>query len=360
MLDAVFDAAVIGAISLALASAFVLVFERSELETGRVVKLAGQLALGLWFAYWSWQTVASYFEQFPLHMDMIGFDGRIYQHAAQTWLSGGDPWASYVDRHAWGSDGYLRLFFAGPPPTVLAFAPLAWLSNDAMTTGWMALTVGSAVYTLRRLDLPLWWILFPPMVQGIFVGNPHIVCLALLLSGSSWLQALAAPMKAYAVIPMVTNLQWRPLAILAVVGTISLVVFWPLWNSYRIEFPQIQATIQNETWGGFSAARDPTMFMLTGASLAILALIDRRGAGWLAVPALWPAAEFFYATFALPLKSPWLLALLAVPASQADAHVPWAIIAYAAARVVWRFVGLLRDPDAVSPGQTPEAGTLPA
>jgi hypothetical protein len=338
----------------------VLVFERADAEIGRVLRIASKLALALWFAYWSWQTIGSYFEQFPLHMDMIGFDGRIYQHAAGTWLAGGDPWTSYVDRHAWGGDGYLRLFFAGPPPTVLAFAPLAWLSNDAMTTGWMALTIGSAFYTLRRLRLPFWWILFPPMVQGIFVGNPHILCLALLLSGSSWLQALAAPMKAYAAIPMVANGQWRALAILAVAGTISLVVFWPLWNTYRIDFSQIQATIQDETWGGFSAYRNAQMFGLTAAALAALALIDRRSAGWLAVPALWPAAEYFYATFALPLRSSWLVALLAVPASQADAHVPWVIIAYAVARVVWWFRAKLREPDEQNPESTRETGALPA
>jgi len=105
-----------------------------------------------------------------------------------------------------------------------------------MTTGWMALTIASAFYTLRRLNLPFWWILFPPMVQGIFVGNPHILCLALLLSGSSWLRALAVPMKAYARSPWLptgSGGRWRSWRLPA---AISLVVFWPLWNTYRIDF----------------------------------------------------------------------------------------------------------------------------
>jgi len=89
MWDAAIVAAVIAGVSTALASVYVLVFERADAEIGRVLRIAGQLALAVWFAYWSWQTIGSYFEQFPLHMDMIGFDGRIYQHAAGTWLAGG-------------------------------------------------------------------------------------------------------------------------------------------------------------------------------------------------------------------------------------------------------------------------------
>jgi hypothetical protein len=73
--------------------------------------------------------------------------------------------------------------------------------------------------------------------------------------------------------------------------------------------------------------------VVVAAALGALALIDRRAAGWLAVPALWPAAEYFYATFALPLRSPWLAALLAVPATQASAFVPWTIVAYAVVRL---------------------------
>jgi hypothetical protein len=342
--DQLFKAALIAVAAAALAYGFVPALGPRWREPGRALKIAGQVGLGVWFAYWSWQTIASFFEQFPLHMDMIGFDARIYLHAAQTWLAGGDPWTAYADRHAWGEGaGYLRLYFAGPPPTVLAFVPFAWLSDDAMTTGWMALTIGSAFYSLRRLGLPAWWILFPPLTLGVFVGNPHIVCLALLLCGSSWLRALAAPMKAYALIPMVGERQWKALGILAVAGTISVVVFWPLWMTYRADFSHVQAWMQDATWGGFSAARDPRLFAVTAGALGVLALIDRRGAAWLAVPALWPASEFFYSTFALPLRSPWLVAVLAVPGTQFDARVPWAIVSYATVRIILWLVAAVRS-----------------
>jgi hypothetical protein len=88
--------------------------------------------------------------------------------------------------------------------------------------------------------------------------------------------------------------------------------------------------------GGFSAARDPRLFAVTAAAVGLLALVDRRAAGWLSVPALWPATQYFYATFALPLRSPWLAAALALSRGKSAAIVPWAIVAYAVVRVAQR------------------------
>jgi len=306
----------------------------TRVDWRRAVRVGGQLALAVWFAFWAWQTIRFYFEQFPLHLDMLGFDARIYLHAAQTWLGGGDPWTAYASRHSWAIGAPdARYYFTAPPPTVLAFVPFAWLSDDAFTIGWMALTVGAALYALRCLRLPLWFLTFPPLAQAVFVGNPHVVCLALIVGGSARLRVLAPAAKAYAVLPMIGERQWRELGIFAIACATSLVVFWPLWAQYVADYPRVQAWIMHATLGGFSASRDPRLFVVVAAALAALALIDRRAAGWLAVPALWPAAEYFYASFALPLRSPWLLAILAIPGSQSVAFVPWAILAYAVVRL---------------------------
>lgn len=300
----------------------------------RALGIAGQLALAAWFAYWTWQTVRFYFESFPYHLDMLGFDARIYLHAAQTWLAGGDPWTAYAAQHSWVSGAPDAIYyFTGPPPTVVVFVPFAWLPDGAYTVGWMALTLGAAVYTLRRLRLPTWWIIFPPMAQAVFVGNPQVVCLALLLSGSSILQAIAPAAKAYAVVPMIGEGRWRAIGMFALAAALSIAILWPLWAQYAADYPHVQEWITSATWGGFSAARDPRMFVVVGAAVGALALVDRRAASWLAVPALWPASEFFYATFALPLRSPWLMAALAVPGTQADAFAPWVIFGYAAVRL---------------------------
>ncbi len=333
------------------------------IDRRRALAIAAQVALAAWFAYWSWQILRFYFESFPYHLDMFGFDSRIYLHGAQTWLAGGDPWTAYASQHAWPQGaGDVPYYFTGPPPTVLAFAPFAWLPDAPFTAVWQVLTVGSALYILRRLRLPVWWLLFPPLAQAVFIGNPHVVCLALILSGWSVLRALAPAVKAYAVIPMVGERQWRALGILAVAGTLSLVAFWPLWSQYAADYQHIQTWISNATWGGFSASRDPRLFVVAGVALAALAVIDFRAAGWLVVPAMWPAAEYFYASFALPLRSPWLMAALAVPATQATALVPWTIVAYALARVglaVFRWWAPAPEESAPPPGLDPEdAGAL--
>ena len=310
--------------------------------------LARRLAsvlLFAWFVYWTWQVIGDNFGQWPYHMDVVGTDGRLYYRAAQTWLGGGDPWTAYVTQNSFPLSGlWVRFLFTGPPPTVLAFVPFAWIPETIFVIGWLGATVAAAFYTLRRLHLPAWWILFPPMAQGIFVGNPHIVCLALLLSGSSWLQALAAPMKAYAVIPMFFERKWRALAILAICCAATVVLFWPLWTQYAADYSMTQDWIVGATHGGFSAARDSRLLVVALAALGLLALVDRRAAGWLAVPAVWPATQYFYATFALPLRSPWLAALLAVGIHRPQAAVPWAIIAYALGRVALRAFGYDRRP----------------
>ena len=74
----------------------VMVEGRTGFDWWRAIRLAGQIALAAWFAYWSWQTIRFYFESFLYHLDMLGFDARTYLHAAQNWLAGGDPWTAYA------------------------------------------------------------------------------------------------------------------------------------------------------------------------------------------------------------------------------------------------------------------------
>ncbi len=296
-------------------------------------------ALFAWFAYQAWPTVADLLTDWPFHLDTVGIDGRLYYRAAATWLAGGDPWTAFTTSNTWPPSGaFVHFLFTGPPPTVLAFVPFVWIPEDAFVVGWLGLSVAAAIYTIRRLGLPLWWMLFPPLFYGLVVSNPQIVCLALLLSSSTWVQSLAAPMKAYAVIPMIGERQWRALTILAVGIAVSVVLFWPLWQTYAADYSKVQDWLVGFTRGGFSATRDPRLFAITAAAIGALLLIDRRAALWLAVPALWPASQYYYATFAMPLRSPWLAFVLAAAGTPNASLVPLCIIAYAGCRVVDRFV----------------------
>ena len=309
------------------------------------IKLAGHIALAFWFAYNAFHAIEGTLWQWPAHLDTYGVDGRLYYRAAAIWVSGGDPWTAFTATNTWPVSGqYIHELFTGPPPTVLAFVPFVWIPETLFVIGWFVLTVLAAIYTIRRLRLPLYWLLFPPMVTGIVAGNPHVVALALLLCGSNKLRWLAAPMKAYAVIPMFFERQWRALAILTVAGLLSVVAFWSLWWHFFQVAGQISGWITSAgTSGGFSATRDPRLFALTATSLLALAAIDRRAAGWLAVPALWPATEYFYATFALPLRSPWLGLVLALAEPKSMAVTPWVITAYAIGRVAQVLIRKVRS-----------------
>jgi hypothetical protein len=140
-------------------------------------------------------------------------------------------------------------------------------------------------------------------------------------------------MKAYAVIPMVGLRQWRALGILAVAGLVSVVLFWPLWSRYAAEFQANSAWLVGATHGGWSAAPEPQLWVVAAILLAILALMNWRDAGWLAVPTLWPASQFFYATFVLPLRSPWLAAALAMSNRVDYPRQSQILVAYLAIRV---------------------------
>lgn len=272
---------------------------RHQVAMTRATRLA-HVALALWFAYFAWGIVSGTLSDWPAHLDTVGIDGRLYYRAAATFVAGGDPWTATSAQtltNTWPPSGQLIHFaFTGPPPTVLAFVPFVWIPEWIFFPLWMGLTLTAAVYTIRRLRLPIYWLLFPPLVQGVSVGNPQIVCLALLLCGSSWLRALAAPMKAYAVVPMIGERQWRALGLLIVAGAISVLVFWPLWAQYFKEY----STVQDWLIGATHWDPDRTLYAAAAVALAALACIDLRAAAWLATAALWPGGQFFYLSFILP------------------------------------------------------------
>src|SRR5262245_49436598 len=101
----------------------------------------------------------------------FGWDAVVYTHAAQALLTGGSPWAVEV----------FGIHFAAPPTGLLPFVPFVWVP-DALVAGlWVAIAFGSSVYAVRRLALPWWWLLFPPLVVGIAAGSSAPLVLALLV-----------------------------------------------------------------------------------------------------------------------------------------------------------------------------------
>jgi hypothetical protein len=192
---------------------------------------------------------------------------------------------------------------------------------------FVALSVTAVYAVLKRLGLPLWWILFPPVVEGLMAMNPQILVVGLLVVGTPWTSALAAWLKIYALIPMVARRQFRAVAILAASIAVSVAVSPGTWREYVARYAEISGRLLSESEGGVSATLflNPRVLPL-GAGLVVVGIVallvllvaarDVRSAGWLAVPLLWPAAEYHYATFAMPIArriSTWILAVPLVP-----------------------------------------------
>jgi hypothetical protein len=136
---------------------------------------------------------------------------------------------------------------------------------------------------------------------------------------------------------MLARREWRGFAMLATATVGSLVLSAGAWFEYVTEFGRISARLAQEAAGGVSATLilDPTVFgtLLGGdrrlslaaglilfavvVGLVIIAAIRNVvGAGWLAVPLLWPASQYPYATFTMPIARPvssWVIAIPTIP-----------------------------------------------
>jgi hypothetical protein len=258
-----------------------------------------------------------------------GLDVQIYYRGVQAWLNGQDPWSAQVTVSSRAVFNY-----SGSPATTVLFAPSALLSEGQFTALWLVLTAASAVAILRLLKLPLWWLLFPPIVEAMYSGNPQIVVLMLLLAGTGRLGAvtdsIATAIKVYAVFPLMEEPGLRRVVPALALTVATFAIAPALWISYVREFGEISARLAAQSNMGYSAFYFPLLAIPTAIALILLSRRDPKAAAWLVVPALWPASEFHYSTFALPVMTPLLAVLLAVPTLRL---APVAIVLY----VVWRF-----------------------
>ena len=276
---------------------------RSASQAAAAIRWSWPIVLCAWFAWQTWQRISYFVEHhFPL-----GIDARIYYRGVTAWLSGGNPWDAAV------TVGGSPYHYAGSPVTTVLLAPAALVSEDTFTAIWLVLTAAAIVWTLRRLHLPLWWLLFPPISEALFSGNPQLIVLALILSNSIWLAAIGTGLKVYAFIPLAGESRWRAIGVAIVLNAATIAIAPNLWSRYISAFGDISTRLQFESLEGYSAFYFPALLAVTIIALVVLALRDRRAAGWLTVPAIWPASQLHYSTLALPVMSPLLAFFLAIP-----------------------------------------------
>lgn len=229
--------------------------------------------------------------------EVLAIDARHYQRAATAWLAGGDPW-SVIE----GGGGN----YAAGPHTLLFYAPTSLLPLGISVVVWMTLGLVASVWLVRRLRLPAWWVLFPPLTHAIWNGNPQTIALALLVLGTSWGAVVAVGLKLYTALALFR----RPRTLILVgIALPAALPFLP-WQLYLDNGLGVGDHL-GTAWNG-SAWRFPILLPPTLVGLWIL---RRQGAEWFAVPAVWPATQFYYVGMTLPaiVDRPILAAALALP-----------------------------------------------
>jgi hypothetical protein len=240
------------------------------------------MLLPIWFAIYAVVSVVNFAIK-----GFLGIDFIIYRHAAEVALAGGNPWAIEPN----------LMPFAGPPPTLLFYVPLALIPLPVAMVVAMSLTAAAAVWAIRHLGLPLWWLLFPPLFDALIGGNPDALVLPLLLV-SGPLAGLAAVLKAYALVPLILQRRWGAVAIAAAVSTLSVTQLPNFVASATTVGNVLGTSARLSAWGTWLAI----------PVIAALWLQRRRGAEWLIVPALWPNTQGHYAAMSLPVVRHYPLA----------------------------------------------------
>lgn len=261
-------------------------------------------------------TIVAFTVYIPGQLGSVGVDATTYWNAAHRWLAGQDPYANLGG-----------LAFAAPPPTLAAIAPFSLLPLPAFIVLQLIASLGATAFLLRRLRLPFWYLLFPPLLEGLLVGNPNLVVVALLMVGSPFADGLAAFFKLYAIVP--AAILGRVKSVIVIVWL--LVVTGPFlpWASYANHASELVTILNVQSHGGRSATAYPILIPLI---IVALVVIGRRRAAWLVVPALWPATQVHYSVLALPATNRLVTAILALPVPGA----PVAAVLAEGIRVFWR------------------------
>jgi hypothetical protein len=256
-----------------------------------------------------------YVGHFVQNPHLLFSDASLYWDATGAWLSGADPWAVVV--------GGVR--FAGIPPTLLLNLPLQPLGPEIARPFWAVAGICGWLFALRRMRMPPWWLLFPPMWEAWLAGGPDPALLGLAVAGGG--AAVAAFTKPYSVPGLLAIGRWRAAALGCALIVVS-IPFLP-WALFLADLDIVRSAFAEQTrpitaWG---------IWPLFVAAAASLLTIQRPVALAMLVPVLSPAAQPHYALFGIGAirASPWLAICLALPYAAAPG-----VVVYAIARAVWR------------------------
>jgi hypothetical protein len=240
-------------------------------------------------------------------------DAHIYVAGSRAFLNGLDPWQA----------SYLGFHYAAAPPTTVAVAPIALLPEPTAAAVLWGIGLLAALAIAIRFRRP-WMLAFPPLVQGVLLGNPIVGMMALLLVAP----AAAGVLKPHALVVLAVQRRWR---MLAIASGILVLIGAPLWWRYVVDFGMVSSRMDTESGGGLDVWGTPLLIPSLVAFVALLRL-DPVRASWLALPAFLPNSGHYTAIVALPILEPWSALLMAVPI----AGLPGVVIIVEAVRAGWQ------------------------
>ena len=303
---------------------------------GRAASAWSRLRRVLWVVVPAWFVTISAIRLTVLTETLPGYDGLLYRDAALRWLAGGDPWA--LDTGV--------AVFGAPPPTLLAMLPFAIVPDALARIAIVGSGVLASVWVVRRLRLPLWWLAFPPLVDGMYIANPHVFVVPLLIAGAG---PLAVFFKVYAGAVPALLLRWQTIAVTAGLVVVTL-PFLP-WTLFFERWPDVSAALASQSGGGgLSVLATP---ILLPVAIAAAIFIGRKWLAWWAVPVFWPYTQWYYSSMVLPVATPLAAMALAVPVQGATTV---AIVLAAIEVGHRRRRGSLDDP--LRPQSNPEPGAI--
>jgi hypothetical protein len=260
-------------------------------------------------------------------------DLRLYLRGSAAWLNGDDPWLVHMG----------TLHYAAAPPSLLLMAPFALLPEAVAVVLLTALAFAASLWTLRRLHLPLWWIIWPPLVDNLWNGNPQLFIVPLLLGPAAF---LAPVVKAYGIVPLLIQWRWRMMAITVAIGLVTLPIL--PWATFFGHLSETAGFLTDQSQGGMSAWFFPILVPFAAIALVVM---GREKASWWFIPALWPATQWYYTLMAMPAMTALTAAILAPPVQGLPA-----VAAVVAAAEIWyrRRAGTVPGAE---PGDQPAAAT---
>lgn len=254
-------------------------------------------------------------------------DLGLYLHAGTQFLAGAPVYTTVaMDHYPYG--GNLPFLYA--PPTVPVFAALSALPFWLVGSVWLGASVAAILLSLRIFGLSWKWallaLLWPPIEEGLFVGNvaiPSLLLLALAprLGGLLGLGTMLKPQNGIVWLWLLRERRWRSLAfsvaLVAGVVAISLPItgvgLWSEWIRGLSAYERSQEIVPN--FYGIGLGRWVPLWMLVPLALAVVgvALVPRGRKGLarlgvasvVASPSLWSHGFILAIPEFLRLRGQW-------------------------------------------------------